>query len=86
MEVHPLNLHMGKMLRRKRNVMDLTQLALAEMIGVRHQQIQKYECGQCAISGKRLYELSRALGVSTEYFFAGYTEENPADQRLLEAV
>jgi transcriptional regulator with XRE-family HTH domain len=38
---------------------------------VRFQQIQKYECGANRITSSRLYELSRALNVSVQYFFDG---------------
>lgn len=53
-------LMVGKNLRRSRRAMGLTQQALAEAIGIRFQQIQKYECGANRIP---LYKLVRICGV-----------------------
>ncbi|KCZ60739.1 helix-turn-helix domain-containing protein [Hyphomonas chukchiensis] len=65
------DLHVGKRLRRRRRLLGMTQQDLASQVGVRFQQIQKYECGANRITSSRLYELSRALNVSVQYFFDG---------------
>lgn len=65
------DLHVGKRLRRRRRLLGMTQQDLAGMVGVRFQQIQKYECGANRITSSRLYELSKALNVSVQYFFDG---------------
>ncbi|KDA02092.1 helix-turn-helix domain-containing protein [Hyphomonas oceanitis] len=65
------DLHVGKRLRRRRRLLGMTQQDLAGQVGVRFQQIQKYECGANRITSSRLYELSRALNVSVQYFFDG---------------
>ena len=39
------DLHVGKRLRRRRRLLGMTQQDLASQVGVRFQQIQKYECG-----------------------------------------
>ncbi|MEL6828802.1 MAG: helix-turn-helix transcriptional regulator [Pseudomonadota bacterium] len=65
------DLHVGKRLRRRRRLLGMTQQDLASQVGVRFQQIQKYECGANRITASRLYALSRALGVSVQYFFDG---------------
>lgn len=65
------DLHVGKRLRRRRRLLGMTQQDLAGMVGVRFQQIQKYECGANRITSSRLYDLSRALNVSVQYFFDG---------------
>ncbi len=69
------DLHVGKRLRRRRRLLGLTQQNLAEMVGVRFQQIQKYECGANRITSSRLYDLSKALNVSVQYFFDGIDSE-----------
>lgn len=63
--------HVGKRLRRRRRLLGLTQQQLAECVGVRFQQIQKYECGANRVSASRLYELSTALTVPVNYFYDG---------------
>ncbi|MEL7129355.1 MAG: helix-turn-helix transcriptional regulator [Pseudomonadota bacterium] len=65
------DLHVGKRLRRRRRLLGMTQQELAVQVGVRFQQIQKYECGANRMTSSRLYDLSRALNVSVQYFFDG---------------
>ena len=66
-----IDLHVGKRLRRRRRLLGLTQQQLAESIGIRFQQIQKYECGANRVTASRLFELSVALNVPVNYFFEG---------------
>src|SRR5690606_14169298 len=42
--VRDIDYHVGKRLRRRRRLLGLTQQSLAEAVGLRFQQIQKYEC------------------------------------------
>ena len=65
------DIYVGKRLRRRRRILGLTQSELAEQVGVRFQQIQKYECGANRMTSGRLYDLSRAMNVSVQYFFDG---------------
>ena len=66
-----IDLHVGKRLRRRRRLLGLTQQKLADAVGIRFQQIQKYECGANRISASRLFELSEALHVPIQYFYDG---------------
>jgi transcriptional regulator with XRE-family HTH domain len=66
-----IDLHLGKRLRRRRRMMKLTQEQLAATVGVRFQQIQKYECGANRISASRLWLLSQALEAPIGYFYEG---------------
>ena len=74
-----IDLHVGKRLRRRRRLLGLTQQALAEQVGIRFQQIQKYECGANRVSASRLFELSEALSVPVQYFYEGLGDEHPED-------
>jgi len=69
-----IDLHLGKRLRRRRRLLGLTQQQLAHSVGVRFQQIQKYECGANRISAARLWQLAQALEVPTSYFYDGIAE------------
>jgi transcriptional regulator with XRE-family HTH domain len=69
------DLHVGKRLRRRRRLLGLTQQELANQVGVRFQQIQKYECGANRLTASRIYDLSRALNVNVQYFFDGLEAE-----------
>jgi transcriptional regulator with XRE-family HTH domain len=72
-----IDLHVGKRLRRRRRLLGQTQQTLAEQVGIRFQQIQKYECGANRVSAARLFELSEALSVPIQYFYEGLSEHDP---------
>ncbi|USQ94361.1 helix-turn-helix domain-containing protein [Caulobacter sp. RL271] len=69
-----IDVHLGKRLRRRRRLLGLTQQQLAGTVGVRFQQIQKYECGANRISAARLWQLSEALEVPVGYFYDGLAD------------
>ena len=66
-----IDTHLGKRLRRRRRLLGQTQQTLATAVGIRFQQIQKYECGANRISAARLYQLAKALQVPVGYFYDG---------------
>ena len=70
-----IDLHLGRRLRRRRRLLGLTQQQLAQQVGIRFQQIQKYECGANRISAARLWQLSEALEVPVGYFYDGLSAD-----------
>lgn len=68
---HPIDEHVGRRLRQRRRLMNLTQERLAQAVDIRFQQIQKYESGANRISASRLWSLAKALEVPVSYFFEG---------------
>jgi len=76
-EVLDIDTHMGRQLFRRRVFLRLTQRQVAIVVGVRAQQIQKYECGANRISAAKLWFLAQALDVPMEYFFEGFAEQEP---------
>ncbi|QUD86394.1 helix-turn-helix domain-containing protein [Phenylobacterium montanum] len=74
-----IDLHLGKRLRRRRRLLGLTQQQLADAVGVRFQQIQKYECGANRISAARLWSLAEALEVPVGYFYDGLAASAPVE-------
>ena len=74
-----IDLLLGRRLRGRRRLLGLTQGQLAEMVGVRFQQIQKYEAGANRISAARLWRLCQALEAPVSYFFDGL----PTDGRIV---
>ena len=66
-----LDEHLGKRLFQRRRFMGLTQQQLGDAVGVRFQQIQKYECGANRISAARLWQIAKVLQTSVDYFFDG---------------
>ena len=69
-----IDLHLGRRLRRRRRLLGLTQEQLALQVGIRFQQIQKYECGANRISAARLWQLAEALETPVAYFYDGLAE------------
>jgi transcriptional regulator with XRE-family HTH domain len=77
---HPIDAHVGKRIRHLRWRLGITQMLLASRIGVKFQQVQKYETGANRISASRLWEVSKALDVPISYFFEDHamTERSKA--------
>ncbi len=68
---HPVDVHVGKRIRQRRWMAPMTQQQLADKVGIKFQQIQKYETGMNRVSASRLYDIAGALGVPVAFFFEG---------------
>ncbi len=73
-----IDIYAGSRMRRRRLQLGLTQLALSQKLGIRFQQIHKYECAANRMSATRLFEIAKALDVPTDYFFDGFEERRHA--------
>jgi transcriptional regulator with XRE-family HTH domain len=49
----------------------MTQQQLAENVGIKFQQIQKYETGMNRVSASRLWDIAASLAVPVSFFFEG---------------
>jgi len=72
---HPVDVHVGKRVRHRRWMVGMTQQQLAERVGIKFQQIQKYETGMNRVSASRLWDISEALDVPVSFFFEGLGPE-----------
>lgn len=68
---HPVDVHVGKRIRHRRWMVGMTQQQLAEKVGIKFQQIQKYETGMNRVSASRLWDISESLDVPIRFFFEG---------------
>ncbi|WP_343081173.1 helix-turn-helix transcriptional regulator [Ostreiculturibacter nitratireducens] len=68
---HPVDAHVGKRIRHRRWMVGMTQQQLADKVGIKFQQIQKYETGMNRVSASRLWDIADALGVPINFFFEG---------------
>ncbi|MDA5093389.1 helix-turn-helix transcriptional regulator [Aliiroseovarius sp. KMU-50] len=68
---HPVDVHVGKRIRHRRWMVGMTQQQLAEKVGIKFQQIQKYETGMNRVSASRLWDISTALSVPIGFYFEG---------------
>ena len=72
---HPVDEHVGKRLQQRRWLVGMTQQQLAEHVGIKFQQIQKYETGANRVSASRLWDIASTLDVSINFFFDGLQAE-----------
>lgn len=75
---NPVDLHIGQRVRHRRWLLGMTQQQLAQAVGIRFQQIQKYESGANRISASRLWDLARALDMPVSFFFEGLAGDKDA--------
>ena len=68
---HPVDEHVGRKLRLFRVNAGYSQSELGEAVGVRFQQVQKYESGLNRVSASRLWDFARVLEVPIYSFFEG---------------
>lgn len=72
---HSVDLHVGKRIRHRRWMVGMTQQQLADTVGIKFQQIQKYETGMNRVSASRLWDIAEAMQVPVSYFFEGLDDE-----------
>ncbi|WP_179380136.1 helix-turn-helix domain-containing protein [Jannaschia marina] len=77
---HPVDIHVGKRIRHRRWIVGMTQQQLAEKVGIKFQQIQKYETGMNRVSASRLWEISETLEVPVGHFFEGLNDDAQAGE------
>lgn len=71
---HSVDVHVGKRIRHRRWMIGMTQQQLADKVGIKFQQIQKYETGMNRVSASRLWDIARAVDVPVSFFFEGLVE------------
>ncbi len=81
---HPVDVHVGKRIRHRRWMVGMTQQQLGEVVGIKFQQIQKYETGMNRVSASRLWDIAAALDVSISFFFEGLDEDVVSVEQIME--
>jgi len=69
---HPVDTHVGKQIKARRNTLHVTQDYVANLLGISFQQLHKYESGYNRVSTSRLFDVSRILGCPITFFFEGF--------------
>jgi transcriptional regulator with XRE-family HTH domain len=69
--MNKIDVLVGKRIRARRHALGISQTELGDAIGVKFQQIQKYETGANRVSASRLWAVAEKLGVDVVYFFEG---------------
>ena len=76
---HSVDAHVGQRIRHRRWLVGMTQQQLAEKVGIKFQQIQKYETGANRVSASRLWDIANTLDVPVAYFYEGLGGDAVAD-------
>ncbi len=71
---HVVDTHVGKRIRQRRGMIAMTQQELADLVGIKFQQIQKYETGANRVSASRLWDIANAMEVPVGFFFLGISD------------
>ena len=66
-----VDVHVGQRMRQRRWMMGMTQQQLGDLVGVKFEQIQKYETGAIHIGAGRMWDVAAAMEVPMSYFFEG---------------
>lgn len=59
----------GRRIRQRRKTLKMSMAALGALIGVEHQQIQKYEVAKNRVPASLLWEISERLDKPVAWFF-----------------
>lgn len=78
---HLVDVHVGKRIRQRRWMNGTTQQQLAEAVGIKFQQIQKYETGMNRVSASRLWDIAHVLNVPVSFFFEGLDAADVSETR-----
>ena len=74
---HPVDVHVGQRVRQRRWMVDMTQQKLGDSVGIKFQQIQKYETGANRISASRMWDIAATMEVPVSFFFEGLDGQAP---------
>lgn len=66
-----IDVHVGSRIRMRRQLINMSQERLGELLGITFQQVQKYEKGANRISASRMFFTAKTLGVAVQFFFEG---------------
>ena len=85
---HPIDVHVGNRVRMRRQALNLTQVDIANALGLTYPAIQNYETGRNRIGSSRLQQIASILQVPASFFFEGLETpvESKASGSLLEFV
>ena len=65
------DVHVGRRMRMRRLMLQMSQEVFAAELGVTFQQVQKYEKGVNRVSASRLQQAAHILQVPVQFFFEG---------------
>jgi DNA-binding XRE family transcriptional regulator len=82
----PAGVHVGQRMRQRRWMLGMTQRRLSKLVGVKFEQIRKYEAGASRISASTMRNIAAALEVSVSYFFEHLDGQAPDTGEALDDI
>ena len=67
----PVDENIGMQIQRRRKVLGISEISLAQVLGLTLIEYQKCEIGECRVGAALLLELAKLLNVSPSFFFEG---------------
>jgi len=74
--------YIGSRIRESRLSLNISQEALASVLGISFQQIQSYERGANGVSAVRLFEICKILNVSLSFMFQRDSKSGSIEVRV----
>lgn len=74
-----IDVHVGSRIRVRRQLINMSQERLGELLGITFQQVQKYEKGTNRVGASRLQQIAEILQVPVSFMFDGGPGGQPAD-------
>lgn len=76
-EMDAIDVYVGEQIRHYRRIRGMTQKSLAILIGVKSQQVQKYESGQNRVASSKMVLICQALEIDVGEMFGKYSLSKP---------
>jgi transcriptional regulator with XRE-family HTH domain len=73
----PLDVHIGRRIRRRRIALKLVPEALASRVGLTAAALERYEAGAQSIAAADLWRVAKALRISMRHFVRGIPKPRP---------
>lgn len=83
---NPVDIHVGNRIRLRRTLLGYSQQYMASKLGLTFQQIQKYEKGCNRVGASRLWDISKVLKVSMDFFFEDMNKEVEAQSPMMQTI
>ena len=74
--------YIGNRMRLLRLARNISQIDVANYLGITFQQIQKFETGANRLSAGRLWKVCEILDTSPNYFYQGLIRHNPRKEAI----
>jgi len=83
---NPVDVHVGNRIRLRRTLLGYSQQFMARKLGLTFQQIQKYEKGCNRVGASRLWDISKVLKVSMDFFFEDMDKDIECQSPMMQVM